>query len=108
MKRLLAAAALAVCVVPAQAVERYNIDAWACARAQSVIAAEGAAILRYTSSSGSGMTLYDRFVANSSFCPAGQYAAIKGVPTADRKHCPLYYCKDIDYDYFPRIIRPLN
>ncbi len=101
MKRVLAAAVLAISVVPAHAIERYNINNWSCARAQDTIASAGAAILRYTSSSGSGMTLYDRFVANGSYCPGGQYAAIKGVPTADRKHCPLYYCKDLDYNDRP-------
>lgn len=93
-RMILALTAGLLAVAPAHAINRYNIDRLSCAEVQDIVAAEGAAILRYTSRSGSGMTLYDRFVRHGGYCPAGQVARTEFIPTADTSACPVNACRD--------------
>lgn len=95
MKRLLLALTAAIlATAPAHAINRYNIDRFSCGEVQDIIAAEGAAILRYTSTSGSGMTLYNRFVRHGGLCPAGQVTKTEFIPTSDTLECPVMACRD--------------
>ncbi|MCC0027454.1 MAG: hypothetical protein R3D65_12675 [Zhengella sp.] len=95
MKRLLLALTAAIlATAPAHAINRYNIDHRTCGEVQDIIHAEGAAILRYTSTSGSGITRYDRFVEHGGFCPRGQVPKTEFIPTADTLECPVQACKD--------------
>jgi hypothetical protein len=61
-----------------------------CANVQAVIESQGAAILRYRSSSGA--TLYDRFVKDRSYCQPSETTAAASVPTADRNASPVRKC----------------
>ncbi|MAW89317.1 MAG: hypothetical protein CMJ42_22585 [Phyllobacteriaceae bacterium] len=93
-RMILALTAGLIAVAPAHAINRYNIDRLSCGEVQDIIAAEGAAILRYTSMSGSGMTLYNRFVRHGGLCPAGQVTKTEFIPTADTPECPVKACRD--------------
>lgn len=82
---------------PAAAISRYNSERLSCAQVHAIIRNEGAAIMRYPSRF-TGNILYDRYVADSSLCVLGKYAQSTSIPTADRDHCPVYHCVDIQYD----------
>lgn len=94
MKRILIATVLAAtAATSAHAIGRYNINSMSCDRVQDIVASDGAAILRYTSPT-SGMTLYDRYVANGSWCETPKVMKSTSVPTADEPYCPVYFCKE--------------
>jgi len=45
---------------------------------------------------GTGPDIYDRYVANESFCPTGYYARPAFLPTRDNPRCFVgYYCSGI-------------
>ena len=98
MRAILATVILSVMCFPAQAINRYNISTMSCAKVQSIVASQGAAILRYPSKRNPGLILYDRYVRNSGFCEPGDYAKPASVPTADNPRCRVRHCKSIDYD----------
>ena len=75
----------------AWAITRHDITGMSCAKVQSIVQAEGAVILRYRSP-GSGMTLYDRYVRDNSFCSSGEISVRASVPTPDRPYCPVKKC----------------
>lgn len=78
---------------PAFAISRYNSTGMSCAAVQRAIGREGAVILRYPSRNVRGMTLYDRYVIDSSFCDGHEFADRATVPTADTPRCPVRACK---------------
>ncbi|PHP64870.1 hypothetical protein CSC94_22045 [Zhengella mangrovi] len=90
----LALVASLAAATPAQAINRYNVDHRSCDDVHDIIDDDGAAILRYTSPSGSGMTLYDRFVRHGGYCPTGQVATPVYIPVAGTRSCPVLACKD--------------
>lgn len=79
---------------PALAISRYNSTAMSCAAVQQAIAREGAVVLRYPSRSKAQLILYDRYVADSSFCDGHEFADRTTVPTADSPSCPVRACKE--------------
>jgi hypothetical protein len=98
MKKLLASLAVTCAVTfpsaePAVAISRYNSTGMSCAAVQRAIAREGAVILRYPSRNVRGMTLYDRYVADSGLCDGHEFADRATVPTADTPRCPVLACK---------------
>lgn len=98
MKTVILALMVALVPMSAQAISRYNVSGMSCDRVHAILSQEGAAILRYPSPR-SGITLYDRYVANSLLCDAYQYADRTYIPTADTPSCPVYNCKHSDMDF---------
>ena len=96
MNRLLVAIPLLLIEETAFAQESHDIDGMDCASVQAILKQEGAAILRYRSLFNLSLPLYDRYVSGQSECPAGEVALRKGVPTRDRKYCPVYRCVESD------------
>lgn len=94
MRTILITLLLAVSASQAYAIGKYNISGMTCGQVQAIIAREHAAILRYPSRRNPGLTLYDRYVSNGSYCATEEYAKYTTVPTRDDKTCPVYYCRD--------------
>lgn len=98
MKRaVLIAFSLSLVSGQALAISRYNSQGMTCDRIQAAIKSEGAAILRYSSMRVPGLPLYDRYVANGSYCSFGEYAELTSVPASDTRSCLVLYCKEITY-----------
>lgn len=84
---------------PALAISRYNAMAYSCAQARALIHQQRAVIFRYPSDRVKGMTLYDRYVADSQACDFGYYAYQSYLPTKDDRACPVYTCvPSTDFD----------
>jgi len=92
MKRLLVAAALCLVAFEASALERYDIDDMTCEQVQALVAQDGTAILRYRSKRSFSLPLYDTYVSGQQACDNSQVAQRTGVPSTDRKYCPVYKC----------------
>ncbi|MFC5386060.1 hypothetical protein ACFPLB_08790 [Aquamicrobium segne] len=82
----------------AQAISRYDPTRMSCEAVQARVAREGAVILRYGSPHNPSLPLYDRYVRDSRFCPAGQVRARATVPSADMRACTVYKCKQPEFD----------
>lgn len=93
MKKLVLATVAALTPVEASAIVRYMVQDMTCAEVQDAVNRDGVAIL-YRKSGSSGVPLYDRYVANESFCRAGQDAIKESVPTADTQSCRVSKCVD--------------
>lgn len=93
MKTLLLALSLSMLASQAMAISRYTSTSMSCAKVQNVLRAEGAAILRHQSTRVPGLTLYDRYVSGTGYCPFAHVAKRATVPTADAKSCPVLNCK---------------
>jgi hypothetical protein len=89
-----AVALLSVTTTPSLAISRINSLSVTCERAREAIHEQGAVIFRWTSPR--GLPLYDRYVRNSRFCEANEYAEWKNIPTSDDKTCRVLNCQDID------------
>jgi hypothetical protein len=92
MKRLLVAAAFCLAAFEASALERYDIDNMTCAQIQAIVAADGKATLRYRSKRSFSLPLYDTYVSGQKACQNSEVALRSGVPSTDRKYCPVYRC----------------
>lgn len=90
----------------ASAISRIETENKSCAYVQSRIAREGAAILRHSSKLIPGLTLFDRYVANRSFCIMGEVTESATVPTKDNKACPVLKCYRPDHPEREIQIRP--
>lgn len=99
LKTCIAGLALAASAAQAHAISRYNSESLTCDEARSIVAHEGAAILRY-SGRNPGMTLYDRYVAHGGYCQSSEYAKNDWVPTADTASCPVLSCEERDFEDF--------
>jgi hypothetical protein len=86
-------ALLALAPVEANAVVRYMVQGMTCSEVQDAVNRDGVAIL-YRKGSGSGVPLYDRYVADKSYCQAGQDTIGEGIPTADTQSCRVNKCLD--------------
>lgn len=84
----------------AHAISRYESQSLTCGEAQSIVASEGAAILRYRSERNPGLPLYDRYVAHGGYCQSSEYAKNDWVPTADTPSCPVLSCEERDFEDF--------
>jgi hypothetical protein len=92
MKRIPIVAVLVLLATEALAISRFDPTAMPCKEVQETVRREGAVVLRYSSSSILGLPLYDRYVANHSFCGAGEVTRTTGVPSADQRYCPVRKC----------------
>ena len=75
----------------ASAISRYDVGNMSCDRVHAIMQSEGAAILRYRSPQ-NGLTLYDRYVSDRTYCRRTQDLDQVGLPTSDRASCPVYKC----------------
>ncbi len=94
MKKLALAIALVLAASPALAISRYNSLSMTCQSARAAIHNEGAVIFRWTSPR--GLPIYARYIRNSRYCDAHEYAEWKNIPTRDDPTCPVLICEDID------------
>ncbi len=94
MKKLALAAAIFLAATPSLAISRYNPMSMTCQSARAAIHNQGAVIFRWTSPR--GLPLYDRYVRNSRYCDANEYAEWKNIPTRDDRSCPVLNCQSID------------
>lgn len=77
----------------ALAVSRYQTTSMSCARVQSALQTEGAAILSYPAPNNPSLQLFDRYVRDSSFCTSTtQRAQARNVPAADTRNCKVRKC----------------
>ena len=97
MKFLLAMAVLLVSM-PAHAITRYNSTSMTCQEVKATIRRDGAAIMRYRSARNPSLQLYGRYVSDDRFCKQEERAETVFIPSADRKSCPVYECKTVDFD----------
>ena len=86
-----AAAATLVMAEPASAISRYNSPGLSCARIHDILASERAAVFRYPSTRVRNLTLYDRYVRNSSYCDPHQISERVTIPCKDGD-CPVLHC----------------
>jgi len=92
MKKYLITAAIAFCASDALAVSRYEITNVTCETVQALIQTEGAVILSYRSKGVLGLPIYDRYAKIQDFCLSGEVMRGAGVPTVDKKYCPVRKC----------------
>ena len=92
MNKYLIAAAISLLASSAFAVSRYEITNVTCETVQALIRTEGAVILVYRSTGILGLPIYDRYVQGQQYCPSGEVARGAGVPTVDKKYCPVRKC----------------
>jgi hypothetical protein len=93
---------LAALALPANAIERVNTSKLSCLGVQTKLIQNGAAILRYPSKRNSSLTLYDRYVGDSRFCPTDQIGKWASVPAKDTGSCRVIACERFDpEDFFP-------
>ena len=93
MNKFSVAALIALAPVEASAIVRYMVQDMTCAEVQESVSRDGVAIL-YRKAGSAGVPLYDRYVANQSFCQAGQDTIKESVPTADTQNCRVSKCLD--------------
>ncbi|NLS03160.1 hypothetical protein HGP14_07210 [Rhizobium sp. P32RR-XVIII] len=94
MKKVALAMALVLVASPALAISRYNPLSMSCQSARAAIHNEGAVIFRWTSPR--GLPIFDRYIRNSRYCDAHEYAEWRNIPTGNDPTCPVLYCEDID------------
>lgn len=92
MRKLLLAAVAALMPVEAGAIVRYMVQEMTCAEVRESVDRDGAAILYRQG--GKGVPLYDRYVADKSYCQSGQDTIKESVPTADTQNCRVSKCLD--------------
>ncbi len=89
-KILLVTAAFATSIAVPIAEARKNTTRLSCAQAQNLVDSRGAIVLS------TGRNTYDRFVANRSFCPIGDYTEPAYVRTRNRNSCNIGYTCTVD------------
>jgi len=90
MKRLIVAAIFLTVSFDASAVVRYMVAGMSCAEVKDALDRDGIAILFRKGQS--GITLYDRFVKDGSFCAAGSVTASERITAADTDNCRVSKC----------------
>jgi hypothetical protein len=96
MKKFVVLLALVCAASPALAISRYNSQTMMCRDIRAAIHNQGAVILRYPSKKVRGLPLYDRYVRNSNFYDATDYAEWISVPAKDNPRCQVLNCQNID------------
>ncbi len=79
--------------LPAQAIERVNTNKLSCAKVQTKLVQNGAAILRYPSKRNPSLTLYDRYVGDSGYCASNEIGKWASVPAKDTLSCRVIACE---------------
>jgi hypothetical protein len=100
---------LGALALPAHAIERVNTNGLSCAGVQTKLIQNGAAILRYPSKRNPSLTLYDRYVGDSRYCPIDEIGKWTSVPAKDTRSCRVIACEKYEpSDLFPfeRRFRP--
>jgi hypothetical protein len=97
MKTVLFSFGLMLVSSDAMAIERYVSTSMTCAGVQATIAADGAAIMRYTSTRVAGLPLYGKYVRSAQFCELGETAERAYIPASDTRSCRVRECKRIEY-----------
>lgn len=92
MSRLLAIAIIVAAATPAEAISRYAAMQLSCGEITSIIRREGAAIFRYPSPRRIGLTLFDRYVRNGSYCARHQSLEKVYIPSAGGNQCLVQHC----------------
>lgn len=94
MKRvyLSAVAAFSLITSGALAAARYDITNMACAEVHALVEREGEVILAHRSTSILGLPIYDRYVKSRDYCASSEVIRRTGVPTTDKKFCPVMKC----------------
>jgi hypothetical protein len=92
MIRLAMAVFLSIIPFEAWAIIRYMVQGMTCAEVQAAVDRDGIAILYRQGES--GVTLYDRFVRDGSFCGTGSMPAVEGISVADTDNCRVTKCID--------------
>lgn len=92
--RMLGIAILLLSASPlsAEAISRYETTRLSCDRIQSILKAEGTAILRYASSRNPSVVKYDIYAAPGGQCKSGGRGRLSTVPAANTKSCPVLKC----------------
>jgi hypothetical protein len=90
MTRLAVAAFFSIVSFDASAVVRYMVQGMSCAEVQEAVDRDGIAILYRQGES--GVTLYDRFVKDGSFCATGYMTARERITAADTDDCRVTKC----------------
>ena len=93
MRACLLCALLAVQANEATAASKFSSSSMSCAALGKIIEHEGAVILRYPSRKVPGLTLYDRYVRDASYCSGTDTLARAAVPANDDKSCPVFICR---------------
>ena len=94
MKTIVITVAIALFATQSFAISRLNPLSMSCASARATIHNQGAVIFRWTSPR--GLPLYDRFIRNSRYCEANEYAERKNIPRRDDRSCPVLACRNLD------------
>ena len=92
MSRFLAILITLIAFSPAGATSRYSALQLTCGEIKSIIRDEGAAIFRYPSPRRKGLTLYDRYVRNDSYCASHQSTEKVYIPSANAEQCLVQHC----------------
>jgi hypothetical protein len=92
LKTALIAATITVSMMPV-AEARINTLDLTCNQARSLVYSRGGIVLS------TGRHTFDRFVADRSFCPDGDYTKRAYVPTLDRRSCKIGYTCTSDNPY---------
>ena len=92
MSRFLAILITLIACSPAGATSRYAALQLTCDEIRSIILNEGAAIFRYPSPRRTGITLYDRYVRNDSYCASHQSTEKVYIPSANGNQCLVQHC----------------
>jgi hypothetical protein len=90
MTRLAVAALFAIIPFDASAIVRYIVEGMTCVEVQEAVDRDGIAILYQQGKS--GVTLYDRFVRDGSFCAKGYTTSRERINAADTDDCPVTKC----------------
>lgn len=90
LKTAVAASALAISIAVPIAEARVNTTNLTCRQAQDLVYSRGGIVLS------TGRNTYDRFVADRSFCPNGDYTKPAYVRTRDRRSCNIGYTCTVD------------
>jgi hypothetical protein len=93
MTRLAMAILFSIISFEASAVVRYMVQGMSCAEVQEALDRDGIAILYRQGTS--GVTLYDRFVKDGSFCAAGYTSAQEQITAADTDECRVTKCIEV-------------
>lgn len=92
MRTLVLMVCALLCCAPAWAINQYNTNTMSCSEVQAAVQRDGQAQLRYASPDDPSQTLYDAFVANSSYCNA-RATKTTTVPARDTGSCRVRQCK---------------
>ena len=93
LKTISIAVLLGAFALPAQAIERVHTNRLSCTSVQTKLIHNGAAILRFPSTRNPSLTLYDRYVGDSRYCPIDEIGKWASVPAKDTRSCRVIACE---------------